>query len=797
MLYDVSIIKNRITCVEYAKHIGLPISNAGDRCVSPLREGAKNKTSFVVFDDFFMDFADTGGDVIEFCARYAHNGDRGAAIRELAQLTGVAPLENDNTGNWMDYTRNRNAQTAYYHAQLLPSDFEYLHSRGLKDEDINRLMIGRVSDGPLKGRLFLPYFNSGYVCYYATRAMPGGAYPENKYMKQKKDSFCQHVPWGLQTLNRNKNILIIAEGYFDAVSFEIEGYPVLSAITGSFSKSQISTVLSCAKMFEKTLIVYDNDPETHAGEHFTKRMAEIFLKSHIPFVVGTVPAPYHDISDYYAANGPGSLQPIVAAAQDGLQYIVGTFTDFQDLERFCYSISRHIKRTALDELFSTITRLERFNDRAIKTLYKSCTTAPPENIVADEIIAAHQLIFLHGVGFYEYEHGVWNRRIDGQIRRYADAAYGEFSTAQRVIAVTKLVADRTLNNNVSFNTKPLWNFVNGTLELDTGVFREASPNDYCSIQTAYPYDPEATCPNWENFIATIMDHRPVEMEILQFIPGYVLFQDCPHEKIFVLTGGGSNGKSRYTMMLEQLFGPDNVTNLVPRDFTQKFDLIRLRDSVLNIAGEIKSNLATCEEPLKMAASGERLSACYKGKDVIQFTPRAKLLFATNGQLSSGDTSDGLARRLIIVDFPMRFVNNPSQPNELPMDINLMDKLLPELPGIFNWAYAGYKLLKTVGYFTETANQKQLLQEFRRASNNVLQFWEETFVDADNYPPELSNQQLYSDYRTWCVGAGETALNNIQFGIEFKKVSSDRYEKFEKSVRKNGKPVKLKGYLQIL
>lgn len=793
-MYDIATIKSRINCVTLAQRLGLSITQPGDRTVSPLRPGAKNPTSFVVDTDFWYDFgAARGGDVIDLYAELQCNGDRGQAIRELATITGTPSTTGRDPAEWYRYTQQLCNQIAYWQTQLTDDDRAYLHSRGLTDDTISELRIGRTEDG----RLSIPYLKNGYVAYYCTRHLPGGAHPESKYRKQPRDGLCEHIVWGLDTLSRPGDTLIIAEGAFDAISFWQDGYPVISAITGNFSRDQLPTVIAAARRFQRVLIVYDNDPASHAGEHFTQRNAKLLLQARVPFVVGTVPAPYHDISDYYAANGPGSLQPIVASAQDGLQYIVGTFHEFQDLERFCYSISRHIKRTALDELFSTISRLERFNDRALKTLYKSCTTAPPENIVADEIIAAHQLIFIHGVGFYEYDHGVWNRRIDGQIRCYADAAYGEFSTAQRVAAVTKLVADRTLNNNVTFNTKSLWNFVNGTLELDTGVFRDASPNDYCSIQVNYPYDPDATCPNWEHFIETIMDHRPVEMEILQFIPGYVLFQDCPHEKIFVLTGGGSNGKSRYTMILEQLFGPENVTNLVPRDFTQKFDLIRLRDSVLNIAGEIKSNLATCEEPLKMTASGERLSACYKGKDVIQFTPRSKLLFATNGQLSSGDTSDGLARRLIIVDFPMRFVSNPTQPNELPVDINLLDKLLPELPGIFNWAYAGYKLLKTVGYFTETANQRQLLQEFRRASNNVLQFWEETFVDADNYPPELSNQQLYSDYRTWCVGVGETALNNIQFGIEFKKVASDRYEKFEKSVRKNNTSVKVRGYSLIL
>lgn len=60
-------IKERLTCVEYARRIGLAINKPGDRCVSPLRSSANNKSSFVVYDDYYYDHGDSkGGDVIDF-----------------------------------------------------------------------------------------------------------------------------------------------------------------------------------------------------------------------------------------------------------------------------------------------------------------------------------------------------------------------------------------------------------------------------------------------------------------------------------------------------------------------------------------------------------------------------------------------------------------------------------------------------------------------------------------------------------------------------------------------------------
>lgn len=785
-MYDIQLIKSRVNCVDYAQRMGLPIRQSGDRCTSPLRTDAKNPTSFVVLDEFYYDFsAGMGGDVIELCATLAHNGDRGAAIRDLATLTGVTAEGVESSEEWKDYTNQLNARTAYYHSQLTENDRSYLHSRGLTDENIDELLIGRVTDGPLKGRLFLPYFHpNGYCCYYATRAMPGGAFPDSKYMKQKKDDYCQHIPWGLQTLNRESDTLVIAEGYFDCISFACAGYPVLSAITGIFSKHQLSTVLAAARNFKRVFIVYDDDSKTsNAGEKFTHRMSEILTRNRIPFIVGTVPTPYHDISEYYAAGG--DLSRIISSAEPGIEYIASRITDFSDLESYVYTVARHTKRTALDNLFSRLRELRRWDGDALKSLFKSATTAPPETIVADEILREHQLLYIHAVGFYEYTGGVWQRLNDGIIGGYADRAYGEFSTSQRVSAIVKLLKIRALRD-VVFDRQPVWNFVNGTLELDTGVFRDHNPNDYCSVQSSYPYNPDATYNSWASFIDDVTAGDPKSAELLQFIPGYALgYQDNRLERIFVLQGLGSNGKSVYLDMLRQLFGDTHVSHLQPRALLDRFQVIQLRESIINIAGEIRSDFKDVEERMKSIATGEPISGCYKSQDFVTFIPRTKLVFATNTEITSGDTSEGLARRLVIVDFKVSFVDypDPNDPYQRPKNVDIKDELARELAsgGIFNWVYEGYKLLRTVGYFTETNDQVELIQDFRRSSNPVLQFYEEKIVP--DYPVELLNQQLYEDYKSWCIRNTYDVRSSNSFYREFKKVAKLRYEPFRTATQR--------------
>jgi putative DNA primase/helicase len=469
-------------------------------------------------------------------------------------------------------------------------------------------------------------------------------------------------------------------------------------------------------------------------------------------------------------------------------------TDFSELEKFVYIVARHTKRTQLDSLFGRLRELRRWDADALKSLFKSATTAPPENIVADEILNSRQLVYIPAVGFYEYSNGVWTRRSDDLIGSYVDTALGEFSTNQRVNAICGLIRRRALREDVVFNNTPVWNFVNGTLELETGNFRDHNPNDYCSVQSSYPYNPDATYRAWTSFIHDITTGDPRVSELLQLIPGYVFEPTNKYEKIFVLSGNGSNGKSKYLEILRQLFGAANVSHLQPRAMLDKFRLIQFRESIVNMAGEIKSNLSDTEELLKSIASGEPQSACYKSKDFVTFVPRTKLIFATNDQLSSGDTSDGLLRRLVMVDFKVSFVDNPdpNDPYQRQKNVDILDELTGELNsgGVFNWAYEGYKLLRAVGYFTETADQTQLLQDFKRSSNPILVFWEEK---SGEFGDEMDNNDVYGDYCQWCSLNGFKAVTSIKFHQEFKKVSSKQYEPAMKSVRVDGKPRKIRYY----
>lgn len=775
-MYDIQAIKQRIDCVAVAQRCNLPIRKAGDRCVSPLRPGATNNTSFVVYSDFWFDHGSAhGGDAIDLMAELQYGGDKGAAIRELARITCVESVD-DNTGGWYDYTQALCDRIAHYQTKLTHDDYAYLQQRGLTFDTIAALRIGRNEEG----RLVIPYTKNGYVAYYCTRAMPGCQFPESKYRKMRIDDYNEHIVWGLDSLSRTGDTLVIAEGVFDAISFWQEGYPVLSAVTGFFSRDQLSSVLQAAKMFSRVFIVYDNDKRTHAGDKFCEKMARIFLKERIPFVVGHVPDEYKDISEYYEDGG--SLQQLVATAMNGLSYVCNTYTDFEELARFLRPLARVASAERITMLFKDLRDNGRFGATELKELRRIVTAPPSEGELHDVVRREHQLIHVEGIGFHEWNGHVWEHLHDNVVRGYVKDVMGGGVSASRVKNVCDLLKCGT-PGEIAFDSLPVLTFRNGTLELETGTFRDHSPYDYCTITMDYDYAPNASCPEWEQFIEDVTNGCGEREENLQFLPGYALMPHCKYQKIFILLGGGGNGKSVYLDVLQRVFGRNNISTVEPSTLPQDFQRITIKNSLLNIGADISTDFAKGEvrEWLLKIADGATIQACYKGKDYIKFNPRCKLVFACN-TIPNAEVVNGLDRRLQFVEFVCRFVEYPDPKDETQKqrDVNIMDKLIAELPGIFNWCYKGYRDLKRQGYFVETPEQQRLLDEFRVISNPI-----QAYCDDHIFEGRMTRDEVYASYKEWCENTGHRTLSREKFMPKFKETMGKKILD-DSRLRLNGK-----------
>ena len=751
-------IKEKYTVLEYARDVlCLPVRNSGDRCVS-LAPGSSNPTALVVYDDYWKDFkTGAGGDVIDLCAEAKHGGDRGAAIRELSGDYG-------HDYDWLDYTQRLNDKIAYFHSKLRESDIHYLNRRGIRQETIDRLRLGYDEQ---EDRLTIPYYKNGYVAYYISRDRSGEA-GVSKYKKAKLDGYNENIPWGLHTLMPSfrecaqkqlserldtvpefiEDTLIIAEGAFDAMSFEQEGFRVLSPISGYFNAESLKQVVNIAQSHKMSFICFDNDS---AGSRFQVTMAKTFFKHRIHFVCGKLPEKYKDVSEYYEAGG--DLIELVNGATSGISNLAERITDRDEFKAFVYDAARFVDEPELTELFESVTQ---FPELWLKSVKKKALRAPNELMITREILDKHKLKHVEGLGFFEYIHGVWTHRIDNIVRNYISASLGHWATGVKLDSVLKLLKARTISEEM-FNRQAIFNFRNGVLDLETGEFKDHNEVFMSSIQVPYDYDENAKCPLWEKFVREVMAEREASIKVLQEAAGYVLFNDCSLQKCFFFQGEGANGKSVTLNVLSEVFGHDNVSNVEMSALIEPFQRIALMTSLVNISTETSTNVKGAESIFKQIVAGDIINACYKNKDFITGRPRCKMFASCNEYIKSKDTSTGFMRRMCFIDFPCKFEGERADPD-------LERKLLTELSGIFNWCYEGYKRLREQRHFTETTEQAEMLDEFIQITNPVAAFIREELSGENG---SLDRTQLYRRYVSWAKEAGHEPQSRTKFIRSFR------------------------------
>ncbi|MBR1604350.1 MAG: toprim domain-containing protein [Synergistaceae bacterium] len=750
-------IKEKYTCVEMAQLLGLAIKKSGDRCAS-LAPNSHNPTAMIVYDDWWYDFKQgCGGDVIDLYAEVKFGGDKGKAIFELSGDL--------NSKEWLSYTKALNGKIQKCHNSLRDSDIKYLHKRKINSATIKRLKLGYDEH---EDRLIIPYFKNGYVAYYVARDRSGKE-DAAKYKKAALDGFNENIPWGLHSFdNKHRDSMkalikqvkpdadlsilddyaVIAEGAFDAMSFEQEGFRVLSSISGYFNKEAKKQVAAMLKTVKSVFVCFDNDM---AGTRFTTDMCEFLFENRIQFNCGVLPEKYKDISEYYADGG--DLFQLVKDAKPGIPMLAGRITDKKEFKAFLKKAARFVEKSDLVELCENITA---FQPKWVAAVLEDALRIPAEPVFIEEIQAKYKLKYIENMGFYEYRHGVWLPRSDNAIGGYFLNLLGHWATNARASALTGYL-QKELSSEERFNLLPVFNFRNGILELETGNFREHSEADMSSIQVEYDYDEAAKCPKWLKFIGEVMNNRIASIMLIQEMMGYILYNDCMLQRCFFMIGDGANGKSVLLNLIRAVFSEPNVSNVEMSSLIDQFQRINLANSLVNISTETASSVKGAESLFKQIVAGDEITGCYKNKDYVKFKPRCVMISACNEYIKAKDDTAGFLRRICFIDFPCKFEGAKA-------DRQLEKKLKTELPGIFNWAYEGYKRLKQQGRFTETPEQVDMLDDFRKSINPLAAFIEEELAGQED---SLTRKQLYNKYVEWAKEAGHEALSRTNFIRKFK------------------------------
>lgn len=797
-------IKQHISCIDMARELNLELIRNGNqyRCHSFIHDG-NNPTSTVITNDSWFSFSDgVGGDAIDMLSYIKYSGNKSLAISELCRRFGI---QNNTNVDVEEYIKQKNyfqRCIKTWHDQLRTSDIEYLHSRKITDKIIEEMYLGY---DPKEDRLIIPIFKNNEPVYYCGRDMSGKA-DVSKYKKptlQYGNMYKENVLYGLDTLSLDNDILIIAEGVFDFLSFYQEGYTVLSNASGMSNKNKkFICELANSGKYKKIVLCFDNDS---GGGNFEKRMSNALFETNIDFDIIDIPKQYYgksikDVSDWYS-NG-GSLSVLLNEHNiNGVEkYLKLNFDTFDKVYKYADSKAPYLKRNVKKLLIKHAqNNLDDCDNDDIKDLKKIINRAKTEKEYATEFINYHDgnVKSCKGLGTLIFNGIYWEKIVPERINKTILEICNEKLNSRQTMSLCNMITYLTIVDELPNQVNCL-NLRNGTL-----YFLEKEPyytfnkfrnvDDFCTYVIDYDYNPNMNTEFMNTYFESLSHGDDQAKERLYEYMGSTFYADNRLQSCaYLFYGDGSNGKSKYKLLISNILGGEyNCSSIDLEDFNNQFSLIHLQGKRVNFCNETKMNGKRIESKLKAITTGDKIYGCYKGKDIVEFIPRCKIFIDCNELPHSPDDSEGWYRRFLPFGFNVKFVKKKNMSEkksikpsewiykeedtfEMTGISNIDEKLCDKdnLSTALNMALQGYVQLKINGdKFTEFSYGDEIIEEMKRYGNPVVQYLEDSeWESLIQHVPEnfISIGEIYNDYNYWCDNFGMQKIAINEFSRKLKK-----------------------------
>lgn len=242
---------------------------------------------------------------------------------------------------------------------------------------------------------------------------------------------------------------------------------------------------------------------------------------------------------------------------------------------------------------------------------------------------------------------------------------------------------------------------NCVVDLRTGDSRPGRPEDY--ILNSSPIDwqgIDVPCPQWEQFLLSCHDGDRDMVAFLQRVFGYAVLGARDDHVWFVFYGTrGRNGKDTLLKTLMAVLGGD-LANIIPTELLLDSrvprnssaptpDVLSLRGKRIAFANESEDGQRFAMSKIKTLTGGGYLQARGLQDKLYTTWKQTHLLFLMTNEIPRAKADDdAFWSRLLAVPWKIRFVDEPTTPDERKRDPQMEYKLLAELPGILAWLVRG-------------------------------------------------------------------------------------------------------------
>ena len=300
----------------------------------------------------------------------------------------------------------------------------------------------------------------------------------------------------------------------------------------------------------------------------------------------------------------------------------------------------------------------------------------------------------------------------------------------------------------------------------------------------YPYSPKFVINNKidynynENAYSEVMDKTldkvacyddEVRM-LLEEMIGYSLYRENTMQMAFILTGGGSNGKSTILNLIKRLLGKQNYTSLDLRELEDTFTPSELYNKLANIGDDISAKYLETSSIFKKVVTGESFMAQRKYGQPFELESYATQIFCANELPPVNDKTDGFSRRIKLIPFTATFKTTDED-----YDPFIQSKLETDesMEYLLKLAIDGLKRVLYNKKFTKSTRSRIEKNEFVKNNNPILQWLDDS--------PKIENEavaDVYLKYKLWCTQMGVHPVKQVNLSRELKEeldmVSVPRY-----------------------
>jgi len=391
-------------------------------------------------------------------------------------------------------------------------------------------------------------------------------------------------------------------------------------------------------------------------------------------------------------------------------------------------------------------------------------------VIARKVLKQHfeggkTLIHAINQQFYHYTGTHWTQLLDNEITKLLYEASVKLKRKNEATheaskkvgpALTALIAKTTKINDDVFNfvgkLKPIINCANGEIHIDVATgefeFHKHNPKSYLLQCLKTAYDPDATCPLWDETLRGIFrDHKDPEGMVRHIyeIFGYIIQPQKDIASWFLWLGGGNNGKSITLEILQALMGDQAYLPRAIHDFEgpgrSAHAIASLVGKLAVVDDDANNEKLLPSSVLKKLAEGRVWESNPKHKDTFNFRSSATPIILFNGMPKIKDITWGMLRKVFVIPFKRRFVEGVDEDKTIRRRVEAS-----ELPGVLNRALEGLRRLRARGRFDPPRDCIDAKTNWLRQSNDVLNWIGEHCVTGNGAWTSVT--QLYASYQVW-------------------------------------------------